>query len=241
MKILARFLHNCPHLFFIDLEGTGLSHELIEFGAYRVEIGKDHSIAKVYPPFKVYVRAKGPVTPVVTRLTGITEEKLQKEGVPFPEAISAFRNYAGSAFRGGLFITFGSHDRTILERSMAMHPEGNPDLVIHILKQHADFQAFLKRYIQDDHGNPLSLSNYLKTFEIPFEGQEHDACADAYNLLRLYRGVSERPDVLVREYERTLSHSSSLPAPLKEAFRRLSEGETLTPENFKKALEETFR
>lgn len=241
MKILSHFLHNASHLFFIDLEATGLTHEMIELGAYRVEIGKDYLVNKVYPPFKTYVRAKHPITPIVTRLTGITEETLKNKGVSFPEAIKAFRNYAGSAFRNGLFITFGPHDRTILERSLQAHPEMPPEDVEHLLKHHEDFQSFLKRFIQDEHGNPLSLSKYLKIFNLPFEGQEHDALADAYNLLRLYQSVLERPDVIAEEYEKTLSHASYLPGPLKAAFKRLSEGESLTPEAFRKALEETFR
>jgi len=241
MKILARAIKHAESLIFIDLEATGVTHEMIEIGAYRVSINKEGEPTKVYPPFKSYVTAKHPITHIVTKLTGITEETLKKEGRPFKEVMDDFKHYVGSAWRNALFVTFGSHDAYIISTSYHYNPEASQEDAHHLINRHFDFQSFLKRYVQDRNGNPYSLLNYLKVFELSFEGQEHDAVMDAYNLFRLYKAFLERTDIAAASYEMTLSHSPALPAPLKTAFAELSMGNDLTAERWKEAIAEVFK
>lgn len=240
MKILNKAIKNADCLVFMDLEATALSHELIEIGAYRVLLHDDGTPKKIHPPFKRYVKAKSPIGKIVVDMTGITEETLKRNAIPFEKAMEDFRDYVGNYWKSARFLTFGPHDMVILHSTMAINRDANPEFVRHISGRYLDFQGFLSQYIQDRNGNPLSLSNYLKTFELSFEGQEHDACADAYNLYRLYESLFKRKDVLIKQYEMTLSHNHKLPTPLKEAFRRLNEGEDLTVEKWRKAIGETF-
>ena len=57
MKILDRKLRKKRTLVFVDLEGTGYSHEMIEIGAYLTTLNEDGTIKKVHAPFKRYVLA----------------------------------------------------------------------------------------------------------------------------------------------------------------------------------------
>lgn len=242
MKIFQKAVKESNCLVFMDLEATSASHELIEIGAYRVIVSDEGAPLKVAPPFKRYVKAKSPIGYVVTRLTGITEEKLKREGIPFSRAMEEFRQYVGSYWKAARFLTFGPHDIIILSSSSERNKgEHASDIVSHVIHSHLDFQGFLSQYVQDRNGNPYSLHNYLKIFDIDFLGQEHDALADAYNLYRLYFESQRRKDILTSQYELTLSHFKRLPPPLKEAFKKLYEGEDLTLEKWKKAVEDTFK
>lgn len=71
----------------IDLETSGLrpeEHEIIEFGAILV---KDHSIVE---RISLLVCPENAIPLAIENITGITNEMLQREGVPISEAIKQF-------------------------------------------------------------------------------------------------------------------------------------------------------
>ena len=49
MKILDRKLRKKRTLVFVDLEGTGFSHEMIEIGAYLATLNEDGTIKRSAP------------------------------------------------------------------------------------------------------------------------------------------------------------------------------------------------
>jgi hypothetical protein len=101
-----------------------------------------------------------------------------------------------------------------------------------------DYSEFIARFIRDDKGINYSLSNYLKLFGVDFEGQKHDALADAYNLIDLYKAFLAKPEIVMREYEKTLGLSRNhFPEPVRQVMAKLSQGETVTPEEY----EEVYR
>ena len=76
-----------------DLETTGLSAdsaEILEFGALLVEPG-----GKVVREFAMLVKARQPVPPEITRLTGITQSEVEADGLPIEHAYSAFASFIG--------------------------------------------------------------------------------------------------------------------------------------------------
>lgn len=71
----------------IDVETSGLQpekHEIIELGAILV---KDHNITE---RFSVLVRTQTAITPMIEKITGITNAMLQKEGVQISVAMQQF-------------------------------------------------------------------------------------------------------------------------------------------------------
>ena len=241
MKILDRKLKKKRTLVFVGLEGTGFSHEMIEIGAYLATINEDGTIKKVGAPFKRYVLAHHPIGHFVENMTGITPQLLKKEGKPFAEVLREFRKYVGKHWEDSLFVTFGNHDMVIFHKSLEENEDASEIIVKHINRNNFDFSAFLAPYVQDLNGNPLSLANYLKVFQVPFEGRAHDALADAYNLMDLYKAVLARNDILVEEYGKTLTHYHHAPYPVTKIIKKLTEGESVSPEDWGDAVAETFK
>ena len=106
VKQLERALRGKKVLVFLDLEGTQFTHEMIEIGAYKVFLKDDLTVKKVLKGFKSYVRPHARIGKVVTDLTGITEELLVKEGLPYRVVQQAFRKYVGKDWEKCLFVTF---------------------------------------------------------------------------------------------------------------------------------------
>lgn len=241
MKALEKIIKDHRALVFLDLEGTQLSHEMIEIGAYLVTLNDDLSVKKIYPGFKSYVLATHPIGPIVVKMTGINEKLLQKEGRKFSDVEKDFKHYVGRYWGKCLFVTFGSHDLRIVNQSVLYSPGSDGEIAHNICHFDFDFSLFLSHYIQDPNSNPLSLSNYLKVFEVPFEGKPHDALADAYNLIDLYQAFLARPDIVKREYKKTLSHVNHAPAPVSKMIAKLNAGEVVTPETWDLAIAESLK
>ena len=240
MEIFLRETKNVDALVFMDLEATSFTSEMIEIGAYLAEINKDGSIKKVHAPFKRYVKAKHQVGFHVAQLTGITDEKLRNEGEDFPAVLSSFRKYVGKFWDSCRFVTFSEHDMVIVKNTMAQYRDLNPSYARNIYRHHLDLQRLLDRYIQDQNGNPYSLTNYLKVFGLEFDGKAHDAIYDALNLLDLYKVAREGKEIFIKEYKNVLCGAKTRPV-IKEIIHMLSEGKTVTPEMFDALLEDTFK
>lgn len=240
MEIFLKETKNVDALVFMDLEATSFTSEMIEIGAYLAEINKDGSIKKVHAPFKRYVKAKHQVGFHVAQLTGITDEKLRNEGEDFPAVLSSFRKYVGKFWDSCRFVTFSEHDMVILKNTMAQYRDLNPSYARNIYRHHLDLQRLLDRYIQDQNGNPYSLTNYLKVFGLEFDGKAHDAIYDALNLLDLYKVAREGKEIFIKEYKNVLCGAKTRPV-VKEIIHMLSEGKTVTPEMFDALLEDTFK
>ena len=240
MEIFLRETKNVDALVFMDLEATSFTSEMIEIGAYLAEINKDGSIKKVHAPFKRYVKAKHQVGFHVAQLTGITDEKLRNEGEDFPAVLSSLRKYVGKFWDSCRFVTFSEHDMVIVKNTMAQYRDLNPSYARNIYRHHLDLQRLLDRYIQDQNGNPYSLTNYLKVFGLEFDGKAHDAIYDALNLLDLYKVAREGKEIFIKEYKNVLCGAKTRPV-VKEIIHMLSEGKTVTPEMFDALLEDTFK
>lgn len=240
MEIFLKETKTVDALVFMDLEATSFTSEMIEIGAYLAEINKDGSIKKVHAPFKRYVKAKHQVGFHVAQLTGITDEKLRNEGEDFPAVLSSFRKYVGKFWDSCRFVTFSEHDMVIVKNTMAQYRDLNPSYARNIYRHHLDLQRLLDRYIQDQNGNPYSLTNYLKVFGLEFDGKAHDAIYDALNLLDLYKVAREGKEIFIKEYKNVLCGAKTRPV-VKEIIHMLSEGKTVTPEMFDALLEDTFK
>ena len=238
MKAFLRQLHHRKHLLFLDLEGTQFSHEMIAFGAVKARLKPDGSIARSYKGIKRYVKSKNSIGSFVKKLTGITREQLDKDGITYGEALKAIRNYCGKDFEKTAFVTFGSHDIRIFNQSLKYSPDADETIVKHISKYHVDMSALLAMFIRDDKSNPLSLANYLKTFELEFDGTAHDPLDDARNLVRLYKTSFTRKDIFFDEYLKLLSKMRHIPEPLLAVLKKLINDEDVSAAFFKDKVRE---
>ena len=221
MKELDRRINNRKTLCFIDLEGTQFSHEMIAIGAVKVNLRNDGSVKKIHKGYFSYVLAKNKVGKVVTDLTGITDEKVKKEGKRLRVVIEGLKKYLGKEFNKVLFVTFGNHDLRILAQSLAYNLDAPKEDIHMMIKHNFDLADWISDYVRDENGNTYSLANLLKVFEVDFVGQQHDALADTINLVYLYEQILKRKDILHREYLHVLLKQRHLPAPLHEMLQIL--------------------
>jgi DNA polymerase III epsilon subunit family exonuclease len=82
-----------PHFVVFDLETTGLNssrHEIIEIGAIRVNRDSD-----VHDTFQALVKPTKRIRKNVTRINGISQEMVDREGEPLDVALKAFVEFIG--------------------------------------------------------------------------------------------------------------------------------------------------
>ena len=240
MKSLEKALRGHKAIVFLDLEGTQISHEMIELGSVLATLDNENHIRQAKEPFRIYVKAKSPVGHIVQRLTGIQDRLLAEKGVPFFEAQRLFRQYVGRYWKKVIFCTFGSHDLRIIEQTLLRNPDCDKEWASNIFHNHFDYAAWLSEDVEDEHGNSLSQENYLKLFEVPLQGRAHDAQDDAYNLMLLYDNVLKRKDILEKEYIKALSHLHKIPEPVRQILRMLNEGNTVTQIDLQNAIRKYF-
>ena len=241
MKKLERILKSHKHLVFLDFEGTQFSHEMIAIGAVACSLDRHGKIAKMKKPFKIYVKAKNKIGKYVVGLTGITEERLQREGVSFAKAMEELKKYVGIPFKKSSFITFGNNDLRLLNQSIAYSLTFPKDICSTIQKNYFDYSAFLSEYIKDDKGNPLSLVHYCEYFGVKEAGVAHDPEIDAINLANLYNAFLEKTDLVLDGYKKVLAKSHHFPEPVIYAIKKLAGGEDVSSDEFEQQLKDCLK
>lgn len=241
MKSLEKKINNVKVLCFLDLEGTQFSHEMIAIGAVKVYLRKDKTIKRICRGYYTLVKPKNRIGKVVTDLTGITEADIKKSGVPFRVALEGLKKYMRRDFTKSMYVTFGNHDLRILAQSLAHNLDVKKEDVQLLIKHNFDFADFASSYIKDENNNTYSLTNFLKLFHIEFEGTQHNALADAKNLAYLYDAFLKQKVIVKNEYKKVLSHARHLPEPVHDVVQALSEGKTVTPEDFEQFIDKSIR
>lgn len=241
MKALDKQLNNVKTLCFLDLEGTQFSHEMIAVGVVKVSIRKDRSVKKIHRGFYTLVKAKNKVGKVVTDLTGITDAQLRKEGVPFRVALEKIKKYMGRDFSKCKYVTFGSHDLRILAQSLAYNLDVKKEDVQILIKHNFDLSEFASNYVKDENNNTLSLANFLKVFNIDFKGTQHNALADALNLVYLYDAILKNHEILKEEYMKVLAKMRHLPEPVHKVLQTILEKKSVTMEEYEKFVEDSLK
>lgn len=243
MKVLNRRVGNAKYILFIDLEGTQFSHEVISIGAVLGKIGKNGIITNSKKGFQIYVKAREKVNAFITDLTGITQETVDKKGVTFENAMKQLKKYTGLAWTRTKFVAFGFSDMLMFKSSLKHQPENikTMEIVEQISINYIDFQAIFSQFIKDDHGTVLSLNNSLLKFGLTFEGSQHEALADATNLLRLYNAFQTQYDIITQEYRKVLSRNKKNSRPIAKILKTLNEGIAVTPEMYRDFIEEEIR
>lgn len=228
MRQINKIVKSYKHLVFLDFEGTQYSHEIIAIGATVASIKSNGHIKKYYASFKRYVKPKNPIGNFVTKLTGITEDKLKSDGIRFSVMLEDFKKYLGRKFKSSLFVTFGNYDYKMFVQTCSYNLDTPKKIAEQIKMNMFDFLEFISAFVRDDNHNPYSLANYCKLYGLTFEGKMHDPEADAINLGKLYEAFIENKPFLVNEYEKFLCTTNNLPAPVKEILTKLKNKEDVT-------------
>ncbi len=176
--------------------------EIIQIGAVRL------TDARVGDEFQVMIKPKiyRRLNRRVSKLTGIKESRLKEEGIPFPEAMEAFRSWCGEDI---VFLTWGFDDITILRENLRLYGLSE-DWTARWYNAQMIFNA------QTDGSNSQkALKTAMEIFGIEASRPAHDALGDAYHTalicarLDLEKGAREY-DQALKSHENGF-HGAELP------------------------------
>ncbi len=239
MAKLEKVLKTRKSICFLDLEGTQYSHECIALGAIVCTINKNGSIRKRREPFKVYIKSKNKIGKYIENLTGITDQFLSQNGLSFKDALEKFFKYLGAYAKGSLYITYGSHDMTILNQTIAYNLDAPVEKCKVIQKNYLDFQTIFNEYVKDDQNNVLSLIHACELFEcVDPSLQAHDPENDAIQLANLYEALFDRKDILFDRYKKVLVANNKLPTPIAKLLKDIGDGKSVNQEDYDKYIKE---
>ena len=177
--------------------------EIIQIGAVRVtedrQVGDEFQIL-IKPKYYRHLNRR------VSKLTGIKETQLREEGVPFPEAMEAFRAWCGEDI---VFLTWGFDDIGILRENLMLFGL-DTDFTDKWYNAQMIFNA------QTDGSNAQkALKTAMEIFGIEATRPAHDALGDAYHTalicarLDLKKGAAEYDEAL-KSHENGF-HGAELP------------------------------
>ena len=159
--------------------------EIIQIGAVRVteeQLVTDEFQVLIKPKYYRRLNRR------VSKLTGIKEEQLREEGVPFPEAMEQFRAWCGEDI---VFLTWGFDDIGILRENLQLFGL-ETDWTGRWYNAQMMFNAQT-----DGSTAQKALKTAMEMFEIEPSRPAHDALGDAYHtalicaMLNLQKGIDE--------------------------------------------------
>ena len=177
--------------------------EIIQIGAVRVT--EDEEVAD---EFQIMVRPKfyRHLNRRVSKLTGIKENRLRDEGVPFPEAVERFRAWCGEDI---VFLTWGFDDIGILRENLQLF-----DLDTGFTQRWHNAQMIFNAQT-DGSNSQKALKTAMEMLDIEATRPAHDALGDAYHTalicarLDLQKGMREY-DQALKSHENGF-HGAELP------------------------------
>jgi len=177
--------------------------EIIQIGAVRVTEDQ-----QVTDEFQIMIRPKyyRHLNRRVSKLTGIKENRLRDEGVPFPEAMERFCSWCGEDI---VLLTWGFDDIGILRENLALF--GIP---VDFTERWYNAQMIFNAQT-DGSTSQKALKTAMEIFGIEASRPAHDALGDAYHTalicarLDLKRGAAEYDEAL-RSHENGF-HGAELP------------------------------
>ncbi len=177
--------------------------EIIQIGAVRVT--EDETVAD---EFQIMVRPKfyRHLNRRVSKLTGIKENRLRDEGVPFPEAMARFLAWCGEDI---VFLTWGFDDIGILRENLQLF-----GLDTGFTQRWYNAQMIFNAQT-DGSNSQKALKTAMEMLGIEATRPAHDALGDAYHTALICARLDLRKGM--REYDQALKshengfHGAELP------------------------------
>lgn len=143
--------------------------EIIQIGAVRVSEAR-----QVLDEFQILIRPKyyKKLNKKISSLTGLKDAVLKEKGVPFPDAVKAFRSWCGEDC---VFLTWGFDDIRILKENL---------MLFHLPTEWADrwYNAQMIFNAQTDgSSSQKALKTAMELMGIEATRPAHDALGDAYH------------------------------------------------------------
>jgi len=160
-----------------DKEYQKENSEIIEIGICKYVI----STGEIEDKRSYYIKPeKSEIGKYCTDLTGITQDKIDSEGVTLDIALKRISKKYSPQVR--IWAGFGENDRSMLENDCYKKGIINPFSVTYW-----DIKALL--LVKDKIDNTIGLKKEIERVGEIFEGLNHSAADDAYNAAKLLRYI----------------------------------------------------
>lgn len=227
-------------LVFFDFESTGFSHQAIALGtiAYSPLCEDSLSLGKKAFSFRRLIRPKEKIGPVVESLTGLSDELVQREGLPLGTVLKEWIDLL-RPFSNKLFLSYSGMDLAILSNSIG-DSLMEEQFYAHVKNNYLDFKKYLDRFLCDEHGQSLSLLSLAKRFSVTLEGTPHDPLTESLTLAGVYENVVSDEEQFLRECLLDYPNNRHLSFLERKLILEVARGKTLTFEQFKENLRRCF-
>jgi len=148
--------------------------EIIQIGIAQVDLKE----LRIVDSGSIYVQpANSSVSEFCTQLTGITQEKLDKDGLKFHKACDLMKkHYATKKYPWG---SYGDYDRN---QFLADCKSMNYDYPFG--RRHLNVKTLIA--MANGWDGELGMDGALKELKMPLEGRHHDGGDDAKNIAKLF-------------------------------------------------------
>ncbi len=168
-------------IIYLDFEATQFSFDIISIGAVKYTGETFYTLVK--PP-KV-----SKITPLITKITGLTKEMFDDTLQPICSIFLKFVNWCkdGCENEDILFVTYGGFDITLLKHCVKRFP--NVPEFEYVLNNVQDIQSILNKLAGF---STYSLASLSKLYETCFEKEPeglHNSLCDAQMLQEVHKSV----------------------------------------------------
>jgi inhibitor of KinA sporulation pathway (predicted exonuclease) len=153
------------------------SREIIEIGICKLIL----STGQIENKQSFYIQPEvSEVSDFCTRLTGITKEKLEKEGTTLQKALKKINAKYSAKYR--IYAGYGEFDKEIIEAECKAKAIENP-----FRNDYLNIKTLFSLVHSQE--KSLGLLKELEIVGIPFEGNNHSGADDAYNAAKLLHSI----------------------------------------------------
>ena len=164
----------------IDLELNQPSGKIVQIGA----IVGDTVTGEITQRLRIYVNPYEPISEYITTLCGITQEHIDTHGVSLPSAYTELQKWHRKHTDFINPITWGGGDSQEIQTQLGTDIPSSwcfGRRWIDVKTLHVSRMIATTKKVTSG-----GLSDAMKTYNLKFQGREHDALDDAENTFRLY-------------------------------------------------------
>lgn len=176
----------CENLAFFDVEMNCIDKvdntlgywEVISIGVVKYNI-KTKEISRFYRVIKPQIQTV--LSERCIKITGLNQEEVDS-GISYKIAMDELQKWIGSGKT--VFLSWGREDIKALKSNSKLSGNEN-NLIFQIRKRYVDFQKEFS-YYHLKNNQVVSLVNALTVYDLEFQGEQHNALNDSYNLFKVY-------------------------------------------------------
>ncbi len=155
-----------------NIDGKGRTGEIIEIGLAEIDLTASQIIRRA----QYYVKPENDeISPFCTELTGISGQKIAKQGRPLEAVLSSMvKNFGGP---NKIYAAWGHDDQILAQECLAKQLDFP-------IKEYINL-ATLFRVKHRHKSGRMGQRRALEIAKIEWEGRQHSGYVDAYNLAKL--------------------------------------------------------